>query len=256
MAEGGGPVLLEEEVADPGQRIAGHQRRQQPPRVALRDRRGHEDQARAAAGEMQAARGAVGDARTGRTGRTRGSWRNGACRSSGAAWTRGDHGASAAGGHRPRRRARCVRPRAWRAPSSAPAPRASAPPGAPVSRAPSPPWRGSGARTCGWRRAARRRRPPARAGQVGGDEQQVAQFFLQAPADGRVAGRGLGGVELGPHFLQFLRQLAITAPARASRSRPGGARCSSPRAATPAGNARSRPAPRCRCRRPPRARRA
>src|SRR5690606_33732228 len=59
MPERGGPVLLEEEVADPGEGIAAHERREQPPRIAGGDARSRARQCAAAADEVQAPRGAI-----------------------------------------------------------------------------------------------------------------------------------------------------------------------------------------------------
>src|SRR5690606_41591918 len=59
MAEGGRPVLLEEEVADPGEGVAADQRCKQPPSVRAGNGRGHERQCATAADEVQAPRRAV-----------------------------------------------------------------------------------------------------------------------------------------------------------------------------------------------------
>src|SRR5690606_12387456 len=60
VAEGGGPVLLEEEVADPGAGIAAAERGQEPPGIARGQGHAGEHQRPAAAREVQAPRGAVG----------------------------------------------------------------------------------------------------------------------------------------------------------------------------------------------------
>src|SRR5690606_19035612 len=59
VAERRGPVLLEEEMPDPGETVAAEQRRQQPPGIAAGDRGGHQRQHAPAADEMQPPRNAV-----------------------------------------------------------------------------------------------------------------------------------------------------------------------------------------------------
>src|SRR5688500_1886205 len=60
MPERRRPVLLEEEMADPGEAVAAEQRAEQIPAVAAPDRQAEQYQNAEAADEMQAARRAVG----------------------------------------------------------------------------------------------------------------------------------------------------------------------------------------------------